>query len=343
MTDAVAPVVLVVDDEDAIRSVLRRYLRRSGYTVLEAASGQAALDLLAVNRVAAMLLDVGMPGMSGEELLPKAIAFDSDVATIMLTGLGDPKTAISCLKLGAVDYLIKPVDLDELSLALQFALRRRELEIDRREMEQWLAREVAVRTHELEEQSRRLERLSVDVLADLVATLEAKDPLMNGHSERVGALGAAIGTRMRLEPEQVEDIRTAGRLHDVGKIALREDVLTTVSRGGAGEVGPEGREAPELAARILRPLEHLAGVVEIVRLQHERYDGHGYPEGLRGEEIPIGARIMAAANIYDELVAASARQPALTPAEALESLRGSVGMRLDPVVFDVLGEVVGTS
>jgi len=149
--------VLIVEDEQSVRTVLATFLGRIGYEVTEATNGEQALDRLAGRRFAAMLCDIRMPVMSGTQLLPMALAADPDLAIIMLTGVDDPGSAISCLKLGAADYLIKPVDLDELRHALQQALRRRELEIERRSLEQWLAREVALRTRELEEQSRQLD------------------------------------------------------------------------------------------------------------------------------------------------------------------------------------------
>ena len=157
--------VLVVDDEDGIRQALDRFLTRLGYTVRQAPGGPEALAMLSDGRPAAMLSDIRMPGMTGVELVPKVIATDPDVAIIMLTAIDEPRTAIDCLKLGAFDYLIKPVDLEELELSLQAALRARQLEIDRRNLEQWLAREVAVRTREIEERTALVESVALDAIA----------------------------------------------------------------------------------------------------------------------------------------------------------------------------------
>ena len=157
--------VLVVDDEDGIRQALHRFLTRLGYRVLQASSGAEALDRQATEQPHVMLSDIRMPNMSGVELVPKALAADSDLAIIMLTAIDEPRTAIECLKLGAYDYLIKPVDLDELELSLQGALRQRQLEVDRRELEQWLAREVAVRTRDLEERTTVVEDIALAALA----------------------------------------------------------------------------------------------------------------------------------------------------------------------------------
>src|SRR5438445_4358274 len=157
--------VLVVDDEDGIRQALTRFLSRLGYHVEAAANATEALQQLSAHHPQARLCDIRMPETSGVELLPKVLAQDPDLAVLMLTAIDEPRTAIECLKLGAYDYLIKPVDLEELELSLQHALRQRQLEVDRRELEQWLAREVAVRTRDLEERSTVVEDIALAALA----------------------------------------------------------------------------------------------------------------------------------------------------------------------------------
>ncbi len=326
--------VLVVEDDPALRSALTAFLERLGNQVLQADNAERALDLLATQRLSAMLCDIRMSGMSGIELLPRALAADRDLAVIMLTGVDEPTAAISCLKLGAADYLIKPVDLEELQHALQSALHRRDLEIERRGLEEWLAHEVAARTKELEAQSRQLSRLSVNVLAALVDALEAKDPVLRGHSQRVADLSGRIAFRLGLTDDETEVVRTAGRVHDIGKLALREPGLDLNTPQSDEIAAPQ--DDPDLAQRLLQPLAHLTGVADIVRFQHERYDGKGVPEGRRAEEIPIGSRIVAAASVYDELSVASGDGSTLEPRQAIANLRALVGLMLDPKVFTAL-------
>jgi len=195
-----ATTVLVVDDEDGIRHALDRFLTRLGYRVLQATNGAEALERQAVDSPDVMLSDIRMPNMSGVELVPKALAQDADLAVIMLTAIDEPRTAIECLKLGAYDYLIKPVDLDELEMSLQGALRQRQLEIDRRELEQWLAREVAVRTRDLEERT----EIIVDVALNALAAAKGWD----GETEAVRRLAKELG----LEPDEVgKDVRKRRR------------------------------------------------------------------------------------------------------------------------------------
>jgi len=325
--------ILIVEDDRALRSALTAFLERLGHQVLQADNAEQALELLGTQRLAAMLCDIRMSGMSGIELLPRALAADRDLAVIMLTGVDEPAAAISCLKLGAADYLIKPVDLEELQHALQSALHRRDLEIERRGLEEWLAHEVAARTRELESQSRQLSRLSVNVIAALVDAIEAKDPVLRGHSHRVGDLSGRIAQRLGLTDDEIEAVRAAGRMHDIGKLALREPGLDL--RTPSDEIAAP-QDDPDLAQRLLQPLAHLKGVAEIVRYQHERYDGQGVPEGRKGEEIPLGSRIVAAASVYDELAAASADGTTLEPREAIANLRALVGLMLDPKVFTAL-------
>src|SRR6266446_2391797 len=185
MTPPIAPppqpvdrtTVLVVDDEDGIRQALTRFLSRLGYHVQAASNATEALQQLSAHNPQAMLCDIRMPETSGVELLPKVLAQDSDLAVIMLTAIDEPRTAIECLKLGAYDYLIKPVDLDEPEMSLQGALRQRQLEVERRELEQWLAREVAVRTRDLEERTTIVEEIALSALAAAKGWAGASDAI----------------------------------------------------------------------------------------------------------------------------------------------------------------------
>src|SRR5947209_16263200 len=178
--------VLVVDDEDGIRQALTRFLTRLGYDVQAASNAKEALQLLPAHHPHAMLCDIRMPETSGVELLPKVLAQDPDLAVLMLTAIDEPRTAIECLKLGAYDYLIKPVDLEELELSLQHALRQRQLEVDRRELEQGLARAVAVRTRDLEERSAAIEDVALDALAG-ARDREGAEAALSKLAEELGA------------------------------------------------------------------------------------------------------------------------------------------------------------
>jgi response regulator RpfG family c-di-GMP phosphodiesterase len=339
-----APRILVVDDDDSVRTALARYLTRIGYDILQAHSGVEALNMLAHGRFAAMLCDIRMPGMSGIELLPKVIAQDSDLAVIMLTAVGEPGAAIQCLKLGATDYLIKPVELEELAHSLAYALRKRELEIERRGMEQWLAREVGEKTKELSEQARQVELLSLSILMGLVDAAEPSGHGGRNHSMRVSNLCAHVAVELSMAADDVEMVRLAARLHDLGRVALRDERLRRVSNAGERSPAADGPSAdgnaPDVAARILEPLRRHADIVPYIRHQHERWDGQGSPDQLKGDAIPLGSRIIAAANLLDELGEGSGSDDPGTPAAALDHVRGMAGTLLDPAVVRALETVL---
>jgi DNA-binding NtrC family response regulator len=193
--------VLVVDDEDGIRQALTRFLTRLGYQVSTAANATEALQRLPADHPQAMLCDIRMPEITGVQLLPKALAQDPDLAVIMLTAIDEPRTAIECLKLGAYDYLIKPVDLEELELSLQHALRQRQLEVDRRQLEQWLAREVAVRTRDLEERTAAIEEIALDALA-AAREWAGTDAAISKLAEELGAPREELALELKRRREE---------------------------------------------------------------------------------------------------------------------------------------------
>ena len=334
--------IMVVDDDDAVRGVLARYLQKAGYQAVQANSATAALDLLQQATFAGMLCDIRMPGMTGVDLLPKVVAHDPDLAVIMLTAVGDPSSAIQCLRLGAIDYLVKPVELDELAHALRYGLRKRELEIERRGMEEWLAREVAAKTRELEEQGRQVELLSLSILMALVDESEEPGSGVRNHSMRVANVSAHVAAELGLPSEAIEMVRLAARVHDLGRVAQRDERLRRVSRHDGPPDASLEADAAGVAARILDPLRRYAEMALFVKYQYELWDGTGRPEGRKGDAIPIGSRIIAAVNLYDELSegTGSGGQPALPPAEAFQKLQDAAGSALDPAVIAALAKVL---
>src|SRR6266705_502548 len=185
----------------------------------------------------------------------------------------------------------------------------------------------------------KLERLSIATLEALVNALEAKDPYMRGHSARVADLSATIAHELGIPEEEVEHVRVAGRLHDIGKIGTRESVLNK-----QGALTPEEFEHVKqhviIGSQILAPLTHLGDIIPAVRHHHERFDGTGYPDGLRGEAIPLSARILGAAEVYDALTTSRAYQEKMTPDKAIGRIADLAGTVLDPAVFDALSSVV---
>lgn len=331
--------LLIVDDEETIRSALSRFLRTRGYHVDVAGSGADALALLRRERYLLMLCDIRMPGMTGIDLLQEATAGDATMATVMLTAVNDAPTATQALARGAYDYLVKPVELPDLQSAVERALHRRTLLLEQQRVEHLIREEVATRTAELEHEKEALRTLTVRVAETLVIAMEAKDIYLRGHSQRVAELAASMANAMGLDADTIEAVRLAGRLHDVGKIGIREDVLNK-----PGALTPEEfehvKDHVRLGMEILAPLKHLGIVLEYVHDHHEHYNGSGYPRGLAGDAITIGGRILTAADAFDALTSKRAYREPMSPHETVEYLSTHVGTLLDPAVYAALRQVV---
>ena len=340
MTEEQATTIMVVDDDEPIRSALRKYLTQQGFEVSTAAGGEEALKLLQKQRIACMLLDVKMPGISGVDLVPRIMDIEPNVALLMLTGVTDATSAALCMQRGAMDYLTKPIELSELSRAINRALRKRGAQLEQQNLSQWLKEEVTVRSAEVRTERAKVERLSVATLEALVNALEAKDPYLRGHSARVADLSAMIAAEMKLPDETVEEVRMAGRLHDIGKIGIREEILNKAGPLTAQEY-EQVKQHVTIGSQILAPLAHLRDIIGYVRSHHERWDGQGYPDNLSGEAIPLGARVLCTSEIYDALTTSRPYQEKMTPDLAVRRMRDLVGTVLDPTVHKALEAVVG--
>lgn len=339
--DAETSSILVVDDEEPVRKSLNRVLTKLGHQVVTAAGADEALEILrSATPVELMLLDVRMPGRSGLDMVPEAIEVDNDLGILMLSGVNDATTAAICMQRGAMDYLTKPIELTELQQAVGRAIRRRNTNIQSGQISSWLREEVHQRTQELEDQRNQLQQLTVATLEALVNALEAKEPYLIGHSTRVASLAATIAAELTLSDDEVERVRIAGRLHDLGKIGTRSEVLN--KQGPLTDEEYEHvKEHVVIGSRILAPLTHLGPVVNFVRHHHERWDGSGYPDGLEGEAIEIGARIVGAAEVFDALTTPRPYHPEMPQPDAVHRMRLLSGTVLDPNITEALAAVVG--
>ena len=331
--------LLVVDDEEAIRTALARFLRSRGFEVTTAESGAAALDALHQEMFVGAVCDIRMPGMTGLELVPQALALDNDLAIVMLTAVNDAPTATEALALGAMDYLMKPVELSDLATAIERAQHKRGLAIEQRKVERLIRAEVAAQTEELRIEREHLHSMVVDTVTALVRAQETKDVFLRGHSDRVADLAASIASTMELDDDQVEGLRLAGRVMDVGKIGIREEVLNKPSA-----LTPEEFEHVKshvtMGVEILSAIKPLHHLLPAISHHHEHWDGRGYPLGLAGEQISVGGRILAAADAYDALTSRRAYRDPKTPAEAIALLGQLVGTLVEPSVYAALRSVV---
>jgi len=284
---------------------------------------------------------VRMPGRSGLDLLPAVLALDPDCAVIMLTGLNDAATATESLALGAVDYLTKPVEFDRLAHAVDTALAQRRTRIEQRELQQLVREEVALRTAALEREKLSLRAHSIDVLSTIAALTEARVPFHAGQSTRVAQLATQLASRLGLDADTVEYIGIAARLHDIGTLALPDAIRTKTSPLTAEELAMI-RAHVQTGVELLSPLRHLAPVIPFVRDHHERWDGSGYPQGLSGDAISIGGRILAVADAYVAVTDGRPYCAAMPPHEALAYLSSRAQTQFDPTVIDALRSLVAT-
>lgn len=327
--------VLIVDDNEGMRLALTKFLTKTGYVVATAASGENAISMVADGGYDVALIDLRMPGMSGTDVVPAVLELDPDLAVVMLSAVNDAHSAAICMQRGAMDYLTKPIELSDLEKAIQRALKKRAWAIQDRGISSWLREELNERTHQLEKEREREQQIGVATLEALINALEAKDSFQIGHSARVADLAATIATQLELPDDDIEMVRTAGRLHDLGKIGVRESVLNKSGPLTEDEY-LHVKEHVTIGSQILEPLVHLGPIISFVRNHHEHWDGSGYPDGLAGEDIPLGARIICAAEIYDALATERPYQEKLSPPDAVQRMDVLSGSVLDPRVLDAL-------
>ncbi len=315
---------LVVDDEPAVRGFLIRMLQSQGFQCFEAASGKEALDVLEhIGEPPLIVSDMRMPEMDGIELLEVVHRRYPDTSVIMLSGMSETSTAVDCLHRGAADFLLKPISMGELQARVARALEKRALVLENRFHQENLERQV-------HEQSVRIQELFLQGVQMLARALEAKDSYTRGHSIRVSQYAVATASRMGFEGGSLDGIRLGGELHDIGKIGTREAVLHKPGSLTDDEFR-QISEHPLLGERMLSPLaQESPDVLRIVRSHHERLDGRGFPDGLRGEKIPIEARIVAVADAFDAMTTRRPYRDSRPPDVALAELRRVAGSQLDP-------------
>jgi putative two-component system response regulator len=315
---------LIVDDEPSVRRSLARMLAAQGFNCLEAGTGKEGLEVLdRTGEIPLIISDMRMPELDGMGFLEVVRERFPDSSVIMLSGMSETTTAVDCLHLGAADFLLKPISLGELQARVARALEKRALVLQNRFYQEHLERQV-------QEQAQRIQELFLQGVQMLARALEAKDAYTRGHSIRVSRYAVATAAGLGFVGAGLDGIRLGGELHDIGKIGTREAVLHKPTSLTADEFR-QITEHPALGERMLSPLAHESpDVLRIVRSHHERLDGGGFPDGLRGEKIPIEARIVAVADSFDAMTTQRPYREARPPDDAMRELRRVAGTQLDP-------------
>ncbi|RMH02795.1 MAG: response regulator [Planctomycetota bacterium] len=319
--------VLLVEDDPEQREVTRLALEQSGFTVCACPDGRSAVRAFNGGGFDAVLCDLGLPDLSGSELLRYVRLSTDRIAFLMLTGHDDVPTAVRSMRDGADEYLVKPAGPLALADSLLAAIRRR--------------RQIAG-------SAERLRRAELAPLIGfmrgvqaLVASLETKDPYTHGHSRTVADISLRIGRAMGLGRRALREIRAGALLHDIGKIGVPLSILHKQGRLSEDE-WQVVKLHPEYGCRILEPLARvLPEVQRIVRHEHERWDGAGYPDGLAGEDIPLGSRLVMVADTYDAVCSTRPYRKALSKADALDIIRQGAGSQFDPGLVEPFERVLG--
>jgi putative nucleotidyltransferase with HDIG domain len=326
--------ILVVDDEEAIREVVSTMLESRGYHCVAVSNGRAAQDFVRKQTPDLVLSDMIMPEMDGIKLLDWLRNFDPEIPVIMVTAIHDISTALEAIRRGAYDYILKPFEKDQLFHGVGRALQHRRLVVENRTYQQDLERKVEERTAELRAKHYELEQSYDDTLEALGTALDMKDAETEGHCQRVTAFTISIAKAVPVPINYLPIMARAAFLHDIGKMAIPDSILRK-----PGPLDNDEKQIMrthcEIGYNVLTRIPFLRDAAEIVLAHQEFFDGTGYPRGLRGELIPLGARIFSIADALDAMISDRPYRKALPMSHAREEIRRCAGSQFDPKIVEV--------
>ncbi|MCX6545772.1 MAG: response regulator [Acidobacteria bacterium] len=329
--------VLLVDDEHLIRDVMRRWLETLGYEPAEAASAEEALEVMAKRPAAVAFCDIAMPGHDGLWLAERLRALYPDTAVIMVTGTQEVDAALTSLHAGAVDYLAKPFTREQLRDSMRLGMKWHRNAIRARQRAATLEVELRERLAPLADYLNRIPVTSNGALNQMLESL-GLDRVTLEHSQRVSMISVNLSLALGLRSPELADIERAALLHDVGRLSLPKTILSKPA-SLTEEEHAVIRLQPKLVHEIIKTCPFLEPAADLVRSAYERFDGTGYPWGLKGEEIPLGARIIAAADAFDAMTHQRLHRDARALPEALFEIQRCRGTQFDPIVVDALLKV----
>jgi putative two-component system response regulator len=332
--------VLTVEGQASRRVWLRQALEQAGYEVLEAETCEAALHALARRKIVCVVAAADAADGGAAELVTRMLRSEPTIAVVILASDANIADAVAAMRVGAMNYLANDVTPAELAAAVQEAVERQRALVQERVVARSLRDEVGRQAAELHRERSRGDRVALAALDSLVYVVEAKDMWLAGHSVRVAQMAASLAAEMQRSDEEIEQIRLAGRLHDIGMVGVGEAILSK-----EGPLTPEEFEKVRahvtLGSQILSPLPGLGPVSSFVRHHHERWDGQGYPDRLAGEAAPWGARLIGVAEIYDALTTSRPYREPMPPELAVKYMQSLVGSAIGAPEWRALASVVG--
>lgn len=325
--------ILIVDDDVMNRRIASDILK-SRYVISCVASGEQAFVFLEKELPDLILLDIHMPEMDGFEVIRqlKAKKQYADIPIIFLTADNDRETEVEGLRLGADDFFAKPFTPEIMLLRVRHVL---ELDCLQKNLEQELERQ----TKKAEERRCKIERLFEQIMEALADTIDAKDKYTNGHSLRVAAYAKEIMKRLGGSEQEQEDAYNTGLLHDIGKIGIPDRIIRKKT-GLTEEEYSLIKSHPVIGAEILANISEIPGIAVGARWHHEKYDGTGYPDGLRGEEIPLAARIIGVADAYDAMASKRSYRDVLPQEQVRREIERGKSTQFDPQIADIMLQMI---
>jgi response regulator RpfG family c-di-GMP phosphodiesterase len=330
--------ILVVDDEEAVRTLLSARLVLEGHQCFTAEDSEEALEKIGGGNLDLILCDLWMPGMSGLELLKKVHAQFPQLAFVICTNEDDVRTGIEAMKLGAADYLVKPLQLDGMVVSLTKALEKRRLQLELAQHRNRLEEVVQERTRQLQVAIQRIEHTYDETLAALGGALELRDIETQGHSRRVTHYCLEMARALHWSNEELRVLARGSFLHDIGKIGIPDAILLKPDRLTIEETAVMQTHA-RIGYDLLCRIAFLTPASQIVLTHQERWDGTGYPQGLRGEEIPFGARIFAIADTLDAITSDRPYRAGAPFSAAISEISRESGRQFDPEVVRIFLQV----
>lgn len=334
--------ILIVDDDPDVTDMISLALSREGYRCEVCNSPTQVLTHLNGNsekQFMLVLLDILMPSMSGMDVLEQIQMNHSEIGVMMISADKNLAQAIEAMRKGALDFISKPFQPELVVPRIEKALERVRLEQENRNYQKYLEDKVETRTDALFEKHRSLQKLYISTVEAIVRAIEAKDPYTVGHSKRVSRYCSRMAEKMGVNSSDIHDIEVAGLLHDVGKIGVSDAILTKPSRLTIEEY-ESIKEHPLISLKIIDPIQELKKVKEYVKHHHEKWDGTGYPDGLKGDKIPLGARVLSVADAFDTMWIGRQYHASWNLETVVQEFQKNKGSQFDPMVVDAFVELI---
>ena len=326
--------ILVIDDELAPRESIRMVLK-DDYSVCTAVGAHEGLDIMEQDPADLVVMDIKMPKMDGITALQEIKRRHPDTEVVLLTAYASLETARDAIRFGAFDYLIKPFDKDDVLLVVRKGLEKRRTSTDLKQERDKLLFRASYLEEQVENARNNIMTCYEGTVKALILTIDAKDRYTFNHSNRVAQISTSLAKALGVEDKTIKEIEHAASIHDIGKIGVEEAILRKNGRLTSDE-SEEIRKHPSIGVRIVESVPFLEDAIPVIHHHHERYDGNGYPDGLKGNNIPLSARIVVVADAVDAMMNSRPYRDALTTDRVMHELSSNAGTQFDPEIVDII-------